>query len=64
LDEIRYFAGKAQLPETILVDSATETVHRFLDVWPKEVKHLPLTASMVDVISRHMKSVPLIDEVR
>ena len=64
LDEIRYFAGKAQLPETIVVNAATEAVRRFLDVWPREATHLPLTVAMVDAIDRHLKSVPLVAEVR
>ena len=33
LDELIWFAGKARLPERLVLDTAKETVQRFLEVW-------------------------------
>ena len=63
-DEIRYFAGKAELPETILVETAKETVQRFLEVWGRNQNHLALTSEMVQVVEQHIIKVPLVEEVR
>lgn len=63
LDEFRYFAGKAELPETIVVNAAKETVQRFREIWATERKHLPLTDSMVKAIEHHMNVIPLVAEI-
>ena len=64
LDEIRYFAGKAELPETILTETAKETVQQFLQAWDKRRGELPLTAEMTEVIDQHLTRIPLVDEAR
>jgi serine/threonine-protein kinase HipA len=64
LDEIRYFAGKAELPETILVETAKEAVQRFLQAWGRRRGELPLTTEMAKTIDQHLTQLPLVDEAR
>jgi serine/threonine-protein kinase HipA len=63
-DEIRYFAGKAELPETILVETAKETVQKFLEVWGRNQNQLALTSEMIQVVEQHIAKVPLVEEAR
>ncbi len=62
LDEVRYFAAKARLPEKIVLDAATETVKRFREAWHDEKNHLPLTSNAIRTIEAHVDSIPLVVE--
>ena len=62
LDELRYLAAKAHLPEKLVVDAATETVARFRDEWPEAKKGLPITRAVADAIDAHLKDLALISE--
>jgi HipA-like C-terminal domain len=42
-DELAYLAGKARLPEKLVLDTAAETVERLREVWNAEKKNLPLS---------------------
>lgn len=59
LDELSHLAAKAMLPETLVLDTAKQTVAGFHEVWAKEKAHLPLTKSMVEAIETHLRSIPL-----
>ncbi|MGO4841861.1 HipA domain-containing protein, partial [Rhizobiaceae sp. 2RAB30] len=57
VDELRYLAAKALLPEKLVVATAAETVQRFRQVWEAEKGHLPLAASVVEAIDAHAPTV-------
>jgi serine/threonine-protein kinase HipA len=61
LDELAYLAGKARLPEKLVLDTARETVARFHDIWQAEAKNR-LPKDLVAPIEAHTKSVPLARE--
>lgn len=53
------FAGKAALPEKLVLSTATETVERFHDAWIRSKGDLPLPRATVKVIDDHVKRIPL-----
>ena len=55
LDELSYLAGKAGLPETPVLNTARQTVERFLEVWEKEKKNLPQRRQVTERIDAHLK---------
>jgi serine/threonine-protein kinase HipA len=61
-DEISYLAAKAGLPEKPALDTARETVERFLDVWEAEKAHLPQDNRVTEKIEAHLKRLPLIKD--
>lgn len=61
-DELKYLAGKARLPEKLVLDTAKETVARFQEVWGKEKKNLALTDKLISAIDAHIKIVPIAKE--
>jgi serine/threonine-protein kinase HipA len=57
-DELAYLAGKARLPEKLVLDTASDTVARFHDLWRAEGKaHLPKKLS--GAIEARTKTVPI-----
>ena len=64
LDELRYLAAKAQLPETPVLKTARETVQAFLDIWPARKAELPLSAGTIESIERHVQSIRLVAEIK
>ena len=58
-DELAHLAARAKLPETLVLDTARETVALFHDHWPKEKKNLPLYKDAVRAIDAHLKTVPI-----
>jgi serine/threonine-protein kinase HipA len=58
-DELTHLAGKAQLPETLVIDTARETVELFREAWQKEKHNLPLSQDIIETIEAHMATVPL-----
>ncbi|HED19317.1 MAG TPA: type II toxin-antitoxin system HipA family toxin [Gammaproteobacteria bacterium] len=62
IDALKRFTAKARLPEKLVVNAGTETVHRFMDVWMKEKANLPLSAHMIEVIEEHMRKIELVRE--
>jgi serine/threonine-protein kinase HipA len=58
-DELAYMAGKARLPEKLVLDTAEETVACFHETWGKEKKNLPLTKEIIAAIESHLKTVPI-----
>lgn len=59
VDELRHLAARALLSEKLVIDTATETVQRFRQVWQTEKEHLPLAATVVKAIDAHAPTVPL-----
>jgi serine/threonine-protein kinase HipA len=62
IDELKYLAGKARLPEKLVVDTAKATVELFHETWGKEKKNLALTGKIIDAIDAHLKIVPIAAE--
>jgi serine/threonine-protein kinase HipA len=62
LDELRYLAAKARLPEKLVVDAASETVSRFRDAWAAAKADLPLAAEVVGAIEEHVAGLTLATE--
>jgi serine/threonine-protein kinase HipA len=58
-DELAYLAGKARLPEKIVLDAAAETVTLFHEKWHTEKKNLPLTTALIETIENQVKKVPI-----
>lgn len=58
-DELSYLASKAHLPEKPVLDTARETVARFLEVWAKEKEHLPQEKHVTKTIDAHLGNLPL-----
>lgn len=63
LAQLAYLAAKAGLPETLVLDTARDTVQRFRQTWKNERKHLPISSTTVRTIDKHMKTIRLVDEV-
>lgn len=62
LDELSWIAGKARMPEKLVLDTAKETVQLFMEVWPEEQKALPLTKATIEAIDAQIKKIPLVGE--
>ena len=60
MDELSHLAAKARLPEKLVLDTASETVERFHDVWGKEKTNLALTNDAIDAIDEHVKKLPIV----
>ena len=58
-DELSHLAAKAMLPERLVLDTARETVALFHQHWRAEKTHLPLPANVVQVIDKHLKTIPI-----
>jgi serine/threonine-protein kinase HipA len=61
-DELRYMAGKARLPEKLVLDAAGETIARFHAYWQADKKNLPLSKGLIETIERHVRTVPIASE--
>jgi serine/threonine-protein kinase HipA len=59
VDELRYLAAKARLPEKVVVDAARETVTRFHDEWTAAKADLPIAQDVADAIDVHTKNLML-----
>lgn len=59
MDELAHLAAKARLPEKLVLNTASETVERFHEVWGKEKTNLALTNNVIDAIEEHLKKIPI-----
>ncbi|WP_119389890.1 type II toxin-antitoxin system HipA family toxin [Taklimakanibacter lacteus] len=62
IEQLKYLAGKARLPEKLVTDTARKTVALFHEIWAKEKKNLALSSKVVDAIDAHIKTVPVAAE--
>jgi len=58
-DELSHMAGKARLPEKLVLDTARETVGWFREAWKKEKDNLPMFKDVIEAIETQMKIIPL-----
>lgn len=63
-DELSHLAAKAMLSETLVVETARETVARFHQHWQAEKTNLPLTDKIVRAIDEHLKTVPIAESTK
>ena len=56
--QLQRFAAKALLPETIVIETAQETVHSFEKVW-RSIHEFPLDTEIIHQIDQHLKTIPL-----
>ena len=59
LGELSHLAGKARLPEKLVLDTARETVALFREIWRSEKHNLALSRDMIDSIDRHASTLPI-----
>jgi serine/threonine-protein kinase HipA len=57
-DQFKRFAQKSRLPESIVLDTARETVQSFKTLW-QSIDHFPLDKNIIEVIDNHLKTIPL-----
>jgi serine/threonine-protein kinase HipA len=62
-DELKHLAAKAKLSEKMVLDTATETVERFKQIWSEQKANLPLEKKVVDMIDAHAVSIPIYSEL-
>jgi len=58
-DELSHLAARARLPETLVLNTARETVDHFHEQWAKEKKNLPLHTDVITSIEAHLKKIPI-----
>jgi serine/threonine-protein kinase HipA len=60
IDELRYMAAKARIPEKLVVSTAVETVDRFRSVWEAEKGHLPLANAVTTAVEELFGTVAIV----
>lgn len=60
IDELRYMAAKARIPEKVVVSTALETVDRFRSVWEAEKGHLPLANAVITAVEELFETVAIV----
>ena len=64
LDQLSYLAAKARLPEKLVLDTAHETVQRFMEEWKDGEGIKALFPKAVEPINRLLGQIPLLGEVK
>ncbi|MCY4159596.1 MAG: HipA domain-containing protein [Bacteroidetes bacterium] len=62
MDELSRLAGKARLPEKLILEVASETVTNFHEQWRTEKNNLALSKDMISTIDRHLSRIPITRE--
>jgi serine/threonine-protein kinase HipA len=62
-DELKHLAAKARISEKLALDTATETVERFKQIWLEQKAKLPLEKKVIDMIDAHAVSIPIYSEL-
>lgn len=62
-DELKHLAAKAKLSEKLVLDTASETVARFKQVWSEQKTKLPLEKKVVGIVDAHAASIPIYSEL-
>lgn len=63
LDELAYLAAKSGAPETLVIETAKETITKFMEVWDSEATHLPMDQHVRDTIEKHYRHSALLNEI-
>ncbi len=59
-DGLAHLAGKAMLPEKLVLDTAREAVSTFMQLWGREKTNLPLSQQVRETIDQHLTRLPLL----
>lgn len=62
-DELTHLAAKAKVSEKLVLDTASETVRRFKEVWSGRKANLPLEKKAVKMIDAHAASIQIYKEL-
>lgn len=57
-EQFKRFAAKARLNESLVLDTARETVQSFTKAW-RSVGDYPLSSEFIQLINNHLKTIPL-----
>lgn len=63
LDELAWFSAKARLPERLVLDTAKETVQRFVEVWHRSETTEQIEDSVRIPIQQLLKDIPLVRDL-
>lgn len=63
MDELAWFAAKARLPERLVLDTAKETVQRFLEVWHRSETTEQIEDSVRIPIQQLLQDIPLVRDL-
>jgi serine/threonine-protein kinase HipA len=63
LDELAWFSAKARLPQRLVLDTAKETVRRFLEVWHRSETAEQIEDSVKIPIQQLLKDIPLVRDL-
>ena len=58
-DALAHLAGKARLPERLVVEAARDTVQQFHEAWPALRVQLPVSPALAAAIDQHVRTIPL-----
>jgi len=58
-DELIHLANKARISESIVIDTAMETLELFHQFWRSEKANLPLPKNVIDAVERQITKIPL-----
>jgi serine/threonine-protein kinase HipA len=61
-NELSYFAAKALIPETLVLNTTRQTVAQFLELWYTEKTHLELSAAVITAIDKHLAGLKIVQE--
>ena len=59
LDQLSYMAGKARVPEKLVLGTAKETVERFMDIWRDGYISRVFNSKSIDEINKLLGLIPL-----
>lgn len=62
LDQLAYLAGKARIPEKLVLRTAKETVVRFMDLWHGENDIQSISPKTVGPVNELLGRIPLVKE--
>jgi len=63
IDELKHLAAKAQVSEKLVLDTAQETIERFIEIWQAEKAHLPMMKNVIEAVDFHAPTITLYKEV-
>ncbi len=61
--ELADLADKALVPQKLVLDTAKETVEKFMEIWSKEKSHLFLNKEIIETVEKHLETLHIIDEI-
>lgn len=58
-EQLKRFAAKSQLPESLVLDTARDTIDRFMKLWGA-IGDFQLDPKVIKIIDNHLKTLPII----